>query len=91
MGDTLTLRPVMRTHDGNGWRVALTVQGPELSSCRLFASRPSPLGGDNWIFGDHLVHLKQSGDYTIDITGTTLWPFKTFAVRYHLFVQSDNL
>ena len=90
MGDRLTVRPVMRAPDGNGLRVAITIQGPEFQSYRAFIGRPSPLGGENWSFGDHLIQLRQPGKYTVDIVGTTLWPSQFFIVRYHFVVQSSS-
>jgi hypothetical protein len=86
-GDRITLRPVMRTLDGNGWRLSLAVQGPSSALFPDLFGHPSPLGGDSWIFGDHQILLAQPGEYTIDITGTVLWPTKSFTIRYHILVR----
>jgi hypothetical protein len=86
-GDHLKLRPVMRTLDGNGWRVALTVQGPEINAQRTFVGQPIPLGGDYWIFGDYEIQLLHPGSYVVDLACTTAWPTQTFTVRYHFAVN----
>ncbi len=89
-GDLLTIRPFLRTLDGDGWRVTITVQGPGGLSHRDFTGHPSVLGGDNWIFGDSQHRLNQPGEYTVDLSGTTLWPTRTFSVRYHFVVLLNN-
>jgi hypothetical protein len=88
-GDLLIVRPVMRAPDGNGLRVTISIWRPGFESSRIFAGRPSALGGENWIFGDHLIQLDQPGEYMVDVVGTTLWPSQTFTVRYHMAVESD--
>ncbi len=86
-GDRLQLRPVMRTLNGNGWRLSLRVRGPGFDSQREFARRPSPLGPETWTTGEQLIRLNQPGRYTVELTGRVLWPDQTYVVRYFLEVQ----
>ena len=83
----LILEPVLRTPDGNGWKVSITVTGPD-SIRRSFAEtlRPRALGGDSWIFSGFEIRLPQPGKYLIELEGDTVWPTRTYRVRYTLTV-----
>jgi len=83
VGDRLVLRPVLHTPDGNGYRVALGVRGPQFHTHQDFFGPPRPLGGDSWIYGDSIVIPSQPGEYTIEIVGTAVWPNQEHVVRYH--------
>lgn len=89
--DLLTFRPVMRTPDGNGWRIILTIRHPASSSEQQFTGLPSRLGGDSWLYGDHQIRAGAPGQYEVEITGITLLPKATFVVRYHFIVLPPGL
>lgn len=89
--DLLSLRPVMRTLDGNGWLLGVTITGPGFYAQREFAGRPSPLGGENWIIGDHQIRIRQPGRYTVTLSGKVCWPGQTFFARYYFDVQPRRL
>jgi hypothetical protein len=88
-GDQLVLTPVLRTLDGNGWRVSMNVTGPD-SFRRSFevTRQPQPLGGDSWIYSSFKVRFPKPGQYTIELVGDVVWPVKTYTVRYTLTVSS---
>jgi hypothetical protein len=88
-GDRLVLQPVMRTLDGNGWRISLEVRGPETSFAVKFVGQPNPLGGDTWVAGQHPLILRNPGQYTVEIAATTLWPVQFFMIRYHFLVPAS--
>jgi len=55
VGDTITLRPVIRAPDGNALGVRISVTGPGMENAGTIfgvAGTPRPFGGDQWIFGD---------------------------------------
>lgn len=86
-GDRLVFHPVMRTLDGNGRNLSITIRGPKESTEYTFTSRPNPLGGDLWISGQQTFLVKTPGRYTVEIAGNTLWPDQTYTVRYFFIAQ----
>jgi hypothetical protein len=91
IGAPLILRPVLRTMDGNGWRVSVYVTGPD-SFHRFFEDRrrPLPLGGESRIFSDFEIRLPRSGEYTIEVNGDVAWPAQTCTARYRLLVGQNT-
>jgi hypothetical protein len=87
VNDSLILRPVLRTLDGNGWRVSVTVTGPD-SFRRSFSVMhlSQDTGVDSRIYSDYQVKFVRPGQYAIELVGETVWPSQIYRVRYTLTV-----
>lgn len=88
-GDTLRLRPAMRTLDGDGARLTLIVKTPTISSQHEFIDRANPLGGDKRQYGEAQIRLAEPGRYTVEVTGHILWPERIFTARYYFIVRAN--
>ncbi len=86
-GQTFLLRPVMRTRDGNAWKLRLIVKGPDFSESYELIGRPDPLGGDVWVFADVIFNLNHPGNYQLELLASTLWPKEQYQVRYDLTIE----
>jgi hypothetical protein len=86
--DMLVLRPVLRTLDGSGWRVAVNITGPK-SFHRFFEEQhePKPLGGETWNDFDIEVRFALPGTYSIELIGDVAWPSQEYRVLYSLIVR----
>jgi hypothetical protein len=84
----LVLRPVLRTLDGSGWRVAVNITGPK-SFHRFFEEQhePKPLGGETWNDFDIEVRFALPGTYSIELIGDVAWPSQEYRVLYSLIVR----
>jgi len=91
VSERLVLRPVLRTPDGNGWRVSFRMTGPK-SFCRNWEIKrlPDPFGNESWISPDFEVLLPQHGNYTIEIVGELAWPESTYKVFYTLILADGK-
>ena len=85
-GDALQLRPIMQALDGNGWLLAVDLQGPSLRYHRDSYAQPNPLGGATWALDDLHVTVTEPGTYHLTLTGTSFWPKKNHIVTYCFFV-----
>lgn len=84
-GDLVRLRPVMRSPDGNGWQIAIRVEGPDSVREFTFATSPDPTGGEKWTYGDCELELT-TGKYIVILTGRVAWPDASFVVEYTIDV-----
>lgn len=88
--DQLILRPVLRTPDGNGYSVTISIEGPNFHSRQDFIGRPNPLGGEGWIFGDQTILLRQPGVYSAQLTAVTFWPQQSYSIKYRFTVYPND-
>jgi len=87
-GDTVTFRPVLRTLDGNGQSVRITITGPgSTNATKTVVGLPRVLGSDSWLYDDFMLTMSYAGAYTVTVAGSIVWPSKTFVVTYDLMVS----
>jgi hypothetical protein len=87
----LILMPVFRTLNGAGWRVALTVTGP--NAFRQFHEDrrwPKPSGVETWLYFYLETRFDFPGTYTIKIEGDAAWPSKHYEAAYTLTVPGNR-
>lgn len=87
IGEKVVFRPFLRSPNGNGWQVTLTVRGPSGVTRRDFIGLPDPLGGVGYVAGEYMTRFAVSGDYEIELVGKTLWPREIRTVRYQFTVH----
>jgi hypothetical protein len=90
-GDQLVLRPILRTWESNGWRISMTVTGPD-SFHQFFevVRQPNLLEGDIWIYSDCRMRFPKAGQYTIELVGDVVGAVRRYSIRYALTVAPGN-
>ncbi len=90
VGDSITLRPVVRALDGNALFVRISVTGPGMENEGTIFGPVGTLrlfGGERWILGDHSLKFLGPGSYSVTLTGYTVWPVIDHVAKYQLKVQ----
>ncbi len=86
-GDRLTLTPVLRTVDGNGWRISASVTGPDSFLRQARATRKPDLLAVNWLSTDMDIVFRHPGLYAVDILAEVAWPARVHHIHYSLIVK----
>jgi hypothetical protein len=85
--DQIVLTALLGFPYRNGWRVSISMTGPNsFHRSHDELHRPRLLGQDDWIYCTLSAKLARSGQYAIKVTSDAVWPAQTYVARYVLTV-----